>query len=68
MIDVWRESYEKSREFSRRQYIQGHLKQSRIDFILCKREMEEKIGRVFYKEASFSDHNYSKREIDPSDI
>lgn len=59
---------ETKREFSRRQIVQGQIKQSRIDLILCTKEIESKIRNIYYKETGFSDHNYLYSKIDFTEV
>lgn len=47
LIDVWRERNRTRREYSRKQVVMNEVKQSRIDYVLCDREMEGNIKRVF---------------------
>ena len=56
MIDVWRERNEKKKEFSRRQIVGQFVCETRIDFILCTRNVENFIEKIKYEETSFSDH------------
>lgn len=56
LIDIWRERNRKKRKFSRVQVVMNKIKQSRIDYVLCKEEMEGNIKNVFYKEVGYSDH------------
>jgi len=56
MIDVWRERHEKKREFSRRQIVGNFMCQTRIDMILCTRNIEGFIDKLRYEGTSLSDH------------
>lgn len=56
MIDVWRERNEKKREFSRRQIVGNFMCQTRIDMVLCTRNIEGFIEKLSYEETSLSDH------------
>lgn len=56
MIDVWRERNEKKREFSRRQIVGNFMCQTRIDMVLCTRNIEDFIEKLRYEETSLSDH------------
>lgn len=38
MIDVWREKNQRTRDFSRRQLVGNFMCQTRIDFIVSKRD------------------------------
>lgn len=58
MIDVWRERNEKKKEFSRRQIVGSFVCQTRIDFVLCSRNVENFIEKIKYEETSFSDHKF----------
>lgn len=58
LVDVWRDRNRVKREYSRRQWVNNSLKQSRIDFILCDRRFEHFISKVFYKMYSGSDHDF----------
>ncbi|KAK6467593.1 Transposon TX1 149 kDa protein [Huso huso] len=46
-VDFWRCRHGAKRDFSRRQMVEGVLKQSRIDFGLCHVDFIANIGRVF---------------------
>lgn len=56
LIDIWRERNEGVRDFSRRQLVKDQMKQSRIDFMLIKRDMKREIDKIYYKMTSLSDH------------
>lgn len=56
MIDVWRERNEKKREFSIRQIVGNFMCQTRIDMVLCTRNIEGFIEKLRYEETSLSDH------------
>lgn len=58
LVDVWRDRNTVKREYSRRQWVNNSLKQSRIDFLLCDRSFEHFISRVVYKMYSGSDHDF----------
>lgn len=65
LVDVWRERNGDSRVFSRRQSVQGCLKQSRIDMVLFHQSLVGWVRRVGYKVAGFSDHDYLEVVVDP---
>ncbi len=56
IIDVWRERNEKKKEYSRRQLVGNFMCKTRIDFILCTRNIEGFIGSIKHEESSLSDH------------
>ena len=56
LSDVWRIQNQFKREFSRRQVVQGKLRQSRIDLCLAAAEMVKEIGKVTYTFNTWSDH------------
>ncbi len=58
MIDLWRERNEKKKEFSRRQIVGNFVCQTRIDFVLCTRNVENFIEKIKYEDTSFSDHKF----------
>ncbi len=57
LIDIWRERNEGIKDFSRQQLVKGKMKQSRIDFMLIKRNMTRNIDKIYYKMTSLSDHS-----------
>lgn len=68
LVDIWRIRNEGKRDFSRRQIVGNILKQSRIDFILCKRKMGNFIQSIYYKETALSDHKFLILKIDFNEI
>lgn len=64
LIDVWRETNQRKRDFSRRQLVGNFMCQTRLDFILSKRDMECFIKNTYYKETSLSDHKMLLWKID----
>lgn len=58
LIEVWRKRNKSKREYSRRQVVNSVLKQSRLDFLLSNRELEQYISKIFYKLYSGSDHDF----------
>lgn len=68
MIDVWRERNEKKKEFSRRQIVGSFVCQTRIDFILCTRNVENFIDNIRFKETSLSDHKFLTFNLDWSNM
>ncbi len=68
MIDVWRERNEKKKEFSRRQIVGQFVCETRIDFILCTRNVENFIEKIKYEETSFSDHKFLSFKVDWSKV
>lgn len=56
MMDVWRERNENKREYSRRQIVGNFIYQTRIDMVLCTRNLECFIEKLRYEETSLSDH------------
>jgi len=68
LIDIWRDRYPEKRIFSRKQWVNGILKQSRIDaFIISRNSMQHTVN-CFYKWSSISDHSYVCAKFDFSDI
>lgn len=57
LTDVWRDRNGGVRGFSRRQIVQGVLKQSRLDLALCTGDVAWRVRDVFYKSVGFSDHD-----------
>ena len=55
MVDIWREENEDSKGFSQRQVVMGTLRQSRIDLVLVKENIVNKI-EVKYTFTTLSDH------------
>lgn len=49
LIEVWREKKQRKRNFSRRQLVGNCMCQTRIDFILSKRDMECFLEHIYYK-------------------
>ncbi len=49
LIEVWREKKQRKRNFSRRQLVGNFMCQTRIDFILSKRDMECFLEHIYYK-------------------
>jgi len=45
------------RVFSRTQYVEGNLKQSRIDFVIVSRNILKDIQNIYYRHTTISDHN-----------
>lgn len=68
MIDVWRERNEKKKEFSRRQIVGQFVCKTRIDFVLCTRNVENFIEKIKYEETSFSDHKFLFLKVDWSKV
>ena len=68
MIDVWRERNEKKKEYSRRQLVGNFMCKTRIDFILCTRNIEGFIGNIKYEESSLSDHKPLFIQVDWSSV
>lgn len=58
LIEVWRNRNKSKREYSRRQVVNSVLKQSRLDFLLSSRELEQYISKIYYKLYSGSDHDF----------
>lgn len=56
------------REYSRRQKVQGLIKQSRIDLVLCTKKVENKTRNVLYKEAGYSDHDCLFMKLDFDEV
>lgn len=67
-LDIWRERNRVKREYSRRQIVNTVLKQSRLDLVLCNRQLELFISKVFYKRFSESDHDFLNVIIDFSGV
>jgi len=68
MIDVWRERNEKKKEFSRRQIVGQFVCRTRIDYVLCTRNMEDFIEDIKYEDTSFSDHKFLFFKIDGNKV
>ncbi len=64
LIDVWREKNQRKINFSRRQLVGNFMCQTRIDFILSKRDMECFLEHIHYKETGLSDHKMLLWKID----
>lgn len=58
LIEVWRNRNKSKREYSRRQVVNSVLKQSRLDFLLSNRELDQYISKIYYKIYSGSDHDF----------
>ena len=56
LVDVWRVRNAAKREFSRRQIVNGVLKQSRIDLCLARQDIADTLSSVQYKFTGYSDH------------
>ncbi|KAK6169432.1 hypothetical protein SNE40_020489 [Patella caerulea] len=57
LIDLWRDRNSDRREFTRRQFVNGCLKQSRIDYFFVSRKLLEYIVSCYIKHYSYSDHD-----------
>lgn len=68
LVDAWRERNVGKREYSRTQIVKDTVKQSRIDFVLMKKEMLNNVNRIYYKRCNFSDHNYVILQMDFNNI
>ena len=68
MIDVWRERNEKKKEFSRRQIVGNFVCKTRIDFILCTRNVENFIENIKYEDTVFSDHSFLFFKMDGNKV
>lgn len=68
LIDIWRDRNPEKRIFSRKQWVNGVLKQSRIDSFLVSRNCMSNTSYCFYKISSVSDHNFVCIRFDFSDI
>nr|BAC82613.1 pol-like protein [Danio rerio] len=68
LIDVWRERNEQTKEYSRRQIVGNFCCQTRIDFILCTRNVEGFINKIKYEETSLSDHKPLFMKLDWSNV
>lgn len=62
--DVWRYRNENRRLFSRSQYVEGILKQSRIDFVIASRDLLKEIQNIYYKYTTISDHSMICMKVD----
>ena len=56
MVDIWREENEDSKGFSQTQVVMGTLRQSRIDLVLVKENIVNKMKEVKYTFTTLSDH------------
>jgi len=68
MVDIWRHKNPNKRTFSRRQKVNGILKQSRIDAFLISRNCIPHTINSFYRLSSFSDHSYVCIKLDFNEI
>lgn len=64
LVDIWRERHEQKRQYSRRQMVGNFICQTRVDFILCSRNLEGFIDNVKYGETSLSDHKPMYMQLD----
>lgn len=64
IIDVWRERNENTKEYTRRQLVGDFMRKTRIDLILCTRNIEGFIGNIKFEETSFSDHKMISMAMD----
>ena len=56
LVDVWRVRNAAKREYSRRQIVNGVLKQSRIDLCLARQDIADSLSNIQYKFTAYSDH------------
>lgn len=68
LVDIWRDRNPDKRVFSRKQWVNGILKQSRIDYIFISRNCMPYTSNCFYKLSSVSDHSYICMKFDFSQI
>lgn len=68
LIDIWRHRNPDKRLYSRRQKVNGILKQSRIDAFLISRSCMTYTKNIFYRLSSFSDHSYVCIHVDFNEI
>ena len=68
LCDVWRHKHPGKREFTRQQFVNGVLKQSRIDMLLISRHMLSFVSHAFIKYSSISDHNLLCMSIDFTNV
>lgn len=68
LVDIWRHRNPDKRLYSRRQKVNGTLKQSRIDTFLISRNCMTYTKNIFYRLSSFSDHSYVCIHIDFNEI
>lgn len=57
LVDIWRTTNPSERKFSRRQMVEGKLKQSRIDLCLVAARIIQKVSSVTYNSNPWSDHD-----------
>lgn len=68
LIDIWRNRNPDKRTFSRKQIIEGIVKQSRIDNIFTSRNCMPYVVNCFYKMSTISDHSYVCIKCDFSEM
>ena len=56
LVDVWRVRNAAKREYSRRQIVNGVLKQSRIDLCLARQDIADSLSNIQHKFTAYSDH------------
>ncbi|MGL4945368.1 MAG: endonuclease/exonuclease/phosphatase family protein [Fusobacteriaceae bacterium] len=64
IVDVWRERNENKKEYTRRQLVGDFMCKTRIDLILCTRNIEGFICNIKFEETSFSDHKMISMRMD----
>lgn len=64
LCDVWRYLNPDKREYSRQQFVEGSLKQSRIDMFLITRNILVNVTNCFIKYTTLSDHNMLLLKLD----
>ncbi len=68
LCDVWRYKHPDKREFTRQQFVEGVLKQSRIDMFLISRSLLVNVVNCFIKYTTLSDHNMVFLKLDMSRV
>jgi exonuclease III len=57
LSDIWRYRHPEKKEFTRQQFVEGTLKQSRIDLILISKSLLVNVNNCYIKYSKISDHN-----------
>lgn len=68
LVDIWRDRNPDKRVYSRKQHVNGVLKQSRIDAFIVSRNCMPYTTNCFYKLSSISDHSYVCIKFDFTDV
>lgn len=68
LVDVWRYKNPDKVEYSRRQIVEGTLRQSRIDSFLISKAVLTNVVTCFYKISHISDHSFVCLKCDFTDV